>query len=219
MDKETLSNYGWIVICVMVLAVMIALATPFGSFISVAIKNTTSGLFDVEQRALTSTGLITIPDQNFDGDEEHFYDKAPNVFAISNYYEVVSTCPCFGEDGLLDIIMNKCEEVGYDIYSEQTWAGGLAFLHEHLNEEFKNHMHGKPFAFEYEFTDGMTWADFINSQANGGDFSIHTDGTIYCSIEGYSYGHLLGVANNTKVYSTDVINKDIMYTIGYWSIS
>ena len=30
MDKETLSNYGWIVICVLVLAVMLALATPFG---------------------------------------------------------------------------------------------------------------------------------------------------------------------------------------------
>ena len=26
MDKETLSNYGWIVICVLVLAVMLALA-------------------------------------------------------------------------------------------------------------------------------------------------------------------------------------------------
>ena len=30
MDKETLSNYGWVVICVLVLVVMIALATPFG---------------------------------------------------------------------------------------------------------------------------------------------------------------------------------------------
>ena len=28
MDKETLSNYGWVVICVLVLVVMIALATP-----------------------------------------------------------------------------------------------------------------------------------------------------------------------------------------------
>ena len=37
MDKETLSNYGWIVICVLVLAVMLALATPFGKFISNAI--------------------------------------------------------------------------------------------------------------------------------------------------------------------------------------
>ena len=46
MDKETLSNYGWVVICVLVLVVMIALATPFGKFIAEAVKNTTKGLFD-----------------------------------------------------------------------------------------------------------------------------------------------------------------------------
>ena len=65
MDKETLSNYGWIVICVLVLAVMIALATPFGSFVSDAVKSTTQGLFDVNQSALNSTGLINIGDQSF----------------------------------------------------------------------------------------------------------------------------------------------------------
>mgnify|MGYP003321296673 CR=1 FL=1 len=37
MDKETLSNYGWIVICVIVLAVMIALATPFATAIKDAV--------------------------------------------------------------------------------------------------------------------------------------------------------------------------------------
>ena len=42
MDKETLSNYGWIVILVLILAVMIALATPFGNFIAGAIKSTTA---------------------------------------------------------------------------------------------------------------------------------------------------------------------------------
>lgn len=65
MDKETLSNYGWIVICVLVLAVMIALATPFGTFVADAIKSTTQGLFDVNQNALNSTGLINIGDQSF----------------------------------------------------------------------------------------------------------------------------------------------------------
>lgn len=63
MDKETLSNYGWIVICVLVLAVMIALATPFGTFVADAIKSTTQGLFDVNQNALNSTGLINIDGQ------------------------------------------------------------------------------------------------------------------------------------------------------------
>ena len=43
MDKETLSNYGWIVICVLVLAVMLALATPFGNFIAEGFKATFLG--------------------------------------------------------------------------------------------------------------------------------------------------------------------------------
>lgn len=54
MDKETLSNYGWVVICVLVLVVMIALATPFGKFIAEAVKNTTQGLFGASSKALNS---------------------------------------------------------------------------------------------------------------------------------------------------------------------
>ena len=64
MDKETLSNYGWIVICVLVLAVMLALATPFGTFVADAVKSTTQSLFDVNQNALNSTGLINIGDHH-----------------------------------------------------------------------------------------------------------------------------------------------------------
>ena len=56
MVKETLSNYGWVVICVLVLVVMIALATPFGKYIAEAVKNTTSSLFTVSKNAL-DTGL------------------------------------------------------------------------------------------------------------------------------------------------------------------
>ena len=68
MDKETLSNYGWIVIAVLVLVVMIALATPFGSFISEAVQSTTKGLFDVNKNALDAAGVpsLTVQDQEFD---------------------------------------------------------------------------------------------------------------------------------------------------------
>ena len=66
MDKETLSNYGWIVIAVLVLVVMIALATPFGNFIATAVKSTTAGFFNVGKNALNNTGLIVIEDQEFD---------------------------------------------------------------------------------------------------------------------------------------------------------
>ena len=68
MDKETLSNYGWIVIAVLVLVVMIALATPFGSFVSEAVQSTTKGLFDVNKNALNAAGVpgLTVQDQEFD---------------------------------------------------------------------------------------------------------------------------------------------------------
>ena len=54
MDKETLSNYGWVVICVLVLVVMIALATPFGKYIAEAVKSTTQGLFGASHEALNN---------------------------------------------------------------------------------------------------------------------------------------------------------------------
>lgn len=68
MDKETLSNYGWVVICVLVLVVMIALATPFGKYIAEAVKNTTQSLFNVSKEAMNvglsqaSNGSVTIAD-------------------------------------------------------------------------------------------------------------------------------------------------------------
>ena len=69
MDKETLSNYGWVVIAVLVLSIMIALATPFGTYISDGVKATTAGLFETSKNAL-DTGLeeagIVIEDQEFD---------------------------------------------------------------------------------------------------------------------------------------------------------
>ena len=57
MDKSTLSNYGWIVIAVLVLSVMIALATPFGSYIEQGVRSTTQGLFDTSEKAMNVVGM------------------------------------------------------------------------------------------------------------------------------------------------------------------
>ena len=57
MDKNTLSNYGWIVIAVLVLSVMIALATPFGEYIKAGVESTTAGLFDTSEKALNIVGM------------------------------------------------------------------------------------------------------------------------------------------------------------------
>lgn len=57
MDKQTLSNYGWVVVLVLILAVLLALATPFGSFVSTAIKDVTGGFWDVNSASLNAVGL------------------------------------------------------------------------------------------------------------------------------------------------------------------
>lgn len=46
MDKETLSHYGWVVIAVMILAIIIALATPFGKYIIDTTEATVNNLVD-----------------------------------------------------------------------------------------------------------------------------------------------------------------------------
>ena len=59
MDKETLSNYGWVTIVTLVLAIMIALATPFGNYVGKAVKVTAEGLGNVTIRALDTIGIKT----------------------------------------------------------------------------------------------------------------------------------------------------------------
>lgn len=96
MDKETLSNYGWIVICVLVLAVMIALATPFGTFVADAIKSTTQGLFDVNQNALNSTGLINIDNQEFESCQ-HDYEVVTTGDCSTGQITTTQTCKLCGK--------------------------------------------------------------------------------------------------------------------------
>ena len=103
MDKETLSNYGWIVILVLILAVMLALATPFGTFVADAVKSTTAGFFSVNQNAMGAAG-ITIPGQEFESCEHD--------------YEVTTTANCTAA-GTTTYTCKLCGKT----YSEETPAG------------------------------------------------------------------------------------------------
>jgi len=69
------------VICVLVLAVMIALATPFGQFISDAVWSTANGLFDVSDNALDIVGLST---GNIDVDDEKLLESPSLMWTKGN---------------------------------------------------------------------------------------------------------------------------------------
>ena len=67
MDKETLSHYGWIVIAVLIIAVMLALATPFGVYIKGAFNSTTAGFADVNSNANGILASLAAPIYDAEG--------------------------------------------------------------------------------------------------------------------------------------------------------
>ena len=69
-------------ILVLILAVMLALATPFGNFIAGAIKATTAGFFNVNGNALGSVG-ITIPGQDFQDTENETSEFAFTIDGVT----------------------------------------------------------------------------------------------------------------------------------------
>lgn len=109
MDKETLSNYGWIVICILVLSVMIALATPFGSFVSGAVKSTAEGLFDVNSSALEAVGIVT-GDQSFNKDKNGTITlMAGETYAVSGAQEQPITVKGNGTLKLEDVVVEATD--------------------------------------------------------------------------------------------------------------
>jgi hypothetical protein len=78
MDKNTLSQYGWVVICIIVIAIMIGLATPFGSFVKQSVDNTIHSFGDKISVVLTGdteTGPRVVAKSGTTGyvDDERMY--------------------------------------------------------------------------------------------------------------------------------------------------
>ena len=57
MDKQTLSNYGWLVIVTLILAVMIAFATPFGNYVGKSAENVANAIIATNDNAVDENNL------------------------------------------------------------------------------------------------------------------------------------------------------------------
>ena len=60
MDRETLSHYGWIAICCMVMAVMLAFATPLGDYVKDVANGVLGGFVDTNEGALSEENMDNI---------------------------------------------------------------------------------------------------------------------------------------------------------------
>ena len=66
MDKQTLSNYGWLVIVTLILAVMLALATPFGTYVGDAVVSVANGYVGASNNAMGDDNISNMEQQWFD---------------------------------------------------------------------------------------------------------------------------------------------------------
>ena len=100
MDKETLSNYGWVVICTLVIAIMIALATPFGEYISAGVWSTTNGLNDTLNKNMEIAGLSGSGDNTPDEPEVNGLQFGQKYIVTScDEYELIGSYYILYEDG------------------------------------------------------------------------------------------------------------------------
>ncbi len=60
MEKQTLSNYGWIVVVTLVLAVMLALATPFGTYVGDGVVSIANGFVGASDNAIDEDNIAKL---------------------------------------------------------------------------------------------------------------------------------------------------------------
>ena len=210
MDKETLSNYGWIVICVLVLAVMIALAGPFGTFVAGAVKSTTAGLFGVNQNALGAAG-IDIEDQVFENCE-HLETEIRNATADYSGDTCCKECGTVLSAGTYVIPTGGTY---YDASENKTLTAGKAFPVEcgtgdkytYGEYEYRyNYYRGSSQWYEYEEQNGWGAHHLNKNNATPAPILGEINGKPLTSMNATFYGNKSITDMSTFVIPENVVN-------------
>lgn len=194
MDKNTLSNYGWIVIAVLVLAVMIALATPFGEYIKAGVESTTAGLFETSEKAMNVVGMSATnpPANKFDANTitKNYYINAQGIGKTVANYNMTDYIYVYGHETLL---------FGGDGHQLRDGARIGAFC---LYDANKNFISREAESYTgYKIPDGV---HYIRVQYLNGDKIIMADGNYH------SFNQI-----NLDVWSEyDVFNSNKNYNLG-----
>lgn len=232
MDKNTLSNYGWIVICILVLSVMLALATPFGNFIARGFEATYTGFSYTVDNAfdtvLNNTGdndNTTSGGDTGDTGEGGFVcahdDEIWSTF-ISPYvhnlecsicYEILTADdPCIDEnvDYKCDICYAHLVQFDFrvdnqGIVSFDRYAPVIADCVSVGNQFYVE------FYLDDELFDSFTYAGIVTDRISGHDFATITDGVLYVDFSSkltagqeYTYKIVLRDLNDVEMRSAEL---------------
>ena len=85
MDKQTLSNYGWLVIVTLILAIMLAFATPFGTYVGDGVVSIANGFVGASDQAIDEDTIAT----NQSKWEEKLNNGLNNNSSTPNYSNII----------------------------------------------------------------------------------------------------------------------------------
>lgn len=105
MDKQTLSNYGWVVTVILVLAIMISLATPFASVMKANIQGVVGGFQEIGENAFDQSAPDNFEDLiNPDTTVYIKLSSEEDIYALSRLLQLDSIKTGFiGKDTSYDI--------------------------------------------------------------------------------------------------------------------
>ena len=214
MDKETLSNYGWITIVTLVLAVMLTFATPFGTYIGNGVVSIARGYVATSEKKLNNDNVKEMGSK-WDGKFENGVASGEdNVIPNgAKYIRKLTSCPRCGNaipapnsnysclcgthsknDGI-----KECEICHYN-FVDSVCACGLTHYTDYCPETI--YSEGEEFPSEVKINDEYQYGDYIYTyNVRPGSNEIF-EGGWHIGIKSQnkeSYGEILSSINGQKV--------------------
>ena len=180
MDRQTLAHYGWIVIAALILAVMLALATPFGKYVMDGVSSIASGYINASNKAMSEENkqelvaewedkwLGTVGNDNNEIHKNH----SGKIPSRAIYLSQPETCPngcCINISSSIGVTGETCGACGYAFTKGTKYTEGNAFPTPQRGDIYRYSQYEYCFGYDQlEFSIG-TWGNY-----NGHQEGYHT---------------------------------------------
>ena len=224
MDKQTLSNYGWLVIVTLILAVMLAFATPFGTYVGDGVVSIANGYVQSSNNATDKDNISKLEQQwtdklgtpNNTGEGSGNIDptvhngKVPEggIYITGLEYDENGTSTCCGTSDYVDSYWCWCNANVYEegdnfpstVKQYDTYIyGDYIYMYQSLNAYYFGG--GCPYTITIDDIYIVGFYDYTGGGSTSEKWVVGLNTTISDINTKTSYGEILSSINNQPVTS------------------
>lgn len=208
MDKNTLSEWGWIIVVIIIIAILLAFATPFGKFVVASIQNMTDDFTQMVGGTFSNSNKLSSPKNLMVTDEGENY--------------ILTYDPVTQADGYI-VMINGEEKIGttqtsVDISKALDGLTGAVSVEvvatdstgNHGNSPKAKYIHKMPGLYKTgTYTLIKSWEALVNEGAINA-----TDGVVTTSVDLYT-----GTNNSAEVLAGDLVIAPGVTEIGEYAFT